>query len=234
MEAELYEQELGNEGESLATTGKGALIGAQDFEEVIRDIDEAIQFGIKSSTPTEVNPHTLLVQEESLAVGGDTAERNEGPDLESQELEVLGDSVLGIPCTKSHAAKASNLDGGSTGVTEGGSKGLSSLNNNLKGMCRTQGRPRSKKGDHVRVGLKTSGRGKGQKVGGCMASSSNEIDTSVESGSKRKGGAGYLHVDIEEGGEKRLKIDEVSSHLSVSMALNSTSAEVAEQPRREI
>ena len=56
MEAELYGQELGNEGESLATTGKGALIGAQDFEEVIRDIDEAIQFGIKSSTPTEVNP----------------------------------------------------------------------------------------------------------------------------------------------------------------------------------
>ena len=40
-----------------------------------------------------------------------------------------------------------------------------------------------------------------------------------------------MHVDTKERGEKRLKIDEVSSHLSVSMALNSTSAEVAEQPR---
>ena len=42
-----------------------------------------------------------------------------------------------------------------------------------------------------------------------------------------------MHVDTKEGGEKHLKIDEASSHLSVSMALNSTSAEVAEQPRRE-
>ena len=56
-------------------------------------------------------------------------------------MEVLGDSVLGIPCTKSHAVRDTNLDGGSTGVTEGGSQGLSFLNNNLKGMRCTQGRP---------------------------------------------------------------------------------------------
>ena len=35
MEAELYGHEMGNEGESLVTKGKGALIGAQDFEDVI-------------------------------------------------------------------------------------------------------------------------------------------------------------------------------------------------------
>ena len=66
-----------------------------------------------------------------------------------------------------------------------------------------------------------------------MASSSNGIDTIVESGSKRKGGASYMDVDTEEAGEKRLKMDEVSSNLSASMALNLTSAEVAKQPRRE-
>ena len=85
----------------------------------------------------DVNPHTSLVQEESLALGGDAAVRNEGPDLESQELEILGNSVLGIPCTTSHVVRDINLDGGLTSVTEGGSQGLSSLNNNLKGVLHT-------------------------------------------------------------------------------------------------
>ena len=55
----------------------------------------------------------------------------------------------------------------------------------------------------------------------------------MESGSKRKGGAGCMHVDTEEGREKRLKVDEVASTLSVTLATHLELAKVVGQPCRE-
>lgn len=51
-------------------------------------------------------------------------------------------------------------------MAKGGSQGQCTMNFNSKGMRRTPGRPCNKKGEHVRAGLKNSGRGRGQKVGG--------------------------------------------------------------------
>ena len=42
-----------------------------------------------------------------------------------------------------------------------------------------------------------------------------------------------MHADIEEGKEKRLKVGEVVSTLSVTLATHLGSAEVARQPHRE-
>ena len=61
MEAELYGDEMGTEGDLQVTKGKSKLSGASDFEEVIRDIDDAIQYGIRSVESKEVNPYILLV-----------------------------------------------------------------------------------------------------------------------------------------------------------------------------
>ena len=70
-------------------------------------------------------------------------------------------------------------------------------------------------------------------MGGKISTSNNEVVTNMESGSKRKGGAGCMHVDTEEGREKRLKVDEVASTLSVTLATHLESEKVAGQPRRE-
>ena len=53
----------------------------------------------------------------------------------------------------------------------------------------------------------------------------------MECGSKRKGGAGYMHADTEKGREKRLKVDEEVSTLNVILATHLGSVEVAGQPR---
>ena len=65
MEAELYGDQMGTEGDLQVTKGKSRLSGASDFEEVIRDIHDAIQYGIRSVESKEVNPYILLVQEGS-------------------------------------------------------------------------------------------------------------------------------------------------------------------------
>ena len=61
MEAELYSDEMETKGDLQVTKGKSRLSGASDFKEVIRDIDDAIQYGIRSVESKEVNPHILLV-----------------------------------------------------------------------------------------------------------------------------------------------------------------------------
>ena len=61
MEAKLYGDEMGIEGDLQVTKGKSRLSGASDFDEVIRDIDDAIQYGIRSVESKEVNPYILLV-----------------------------------------------------------------------------------------------------------------------------------------------------------------------------
>ena len=43
--------------------------GASNFEEIIRDIDEAIQYVIRSSNSKEANPYISIVQEGSKALG---------------------------------------------------------------------------------------------------------------------------------------------------------------------
>ena len=53
----------------------------------------------------------------------------------------------------------------------------------------------------------------------------------MEYGSKEKRGAGCMHIDIEEGREKRLKVDEEVSTLNVILATHLGSVEVAGQPR---
>ena len=161
------------------------------------------------------------------------AVRDEDSKLDSHELEVLGTLSLGTPCITSHAEMDSNLDWGLHGVAEGGSQGQCTMNFNSKGMRLTLGRPRNKKGEHVRAGLKNSGRGRGQKVGDKISISNNEVVTNMENGSKRKGGAGCMHVDTEEGRGKRLKVDKVASTLSVTLATHLESVKVAGQPRRE-
>ena len=55
----------------------------------------------------------------------------------------------------------------------------------------------------------------------------------MEYGSKKKRGAGYMHIDIEEGREKRLKVDEEVSTLNVILATHLGSVEVAGQPRQD-
>ena len=52
----------------------------------------------------------------------------------------------------------------------------------------------------------------------------------MEYGSKEKRGAGCMHIDIEEGSEKRLKVDEEVSTLNVILATHLGSVEVAGQP----
>ena len=59
----------------------------------------------------------------------------------------------------------------------------------------------------------------------------DEAVTNMEYGSKKKRGAGYMHIDIEEGREKRLKVDEEVSTLNVILATHLGSVEVAGQPR---
>ena len=61
MEAKLYGDEMGTEGDLQVTKGKSRLSGASDFDEVIRDIDDAIQYGIRSVESKQVNPYILLV-----------------------------------------------------------------------------------------------------------------------------------------------------------------------------
>ena len=70
-------------------------------------------------------------------------------------------------------------------------------------------------------------------MGGKISISNNEVVTNMESGPKRKRGAGCMHVDTEEGREKRLKVDEVASTLSVTLAMHLELAKVAGQPCRE-
>ena len=55
MEAELYGNELGFKGDLHATKGKGSVNGVLKFEEIIRDIDEAIQYDHRSSNSNEDN-----------------------------------------------------------------------------------------------------------------------------------------------------------------------------------
>ena len=55
----------------------------------------------------------------------------------------------------------------------------------------------------------------------------------MECGSKRKGGAGCMHADTEEGKEKRLKVDEEVSTLSVILVTHLGSMDVVGQPRRD-
>ena len=52
---------MGTEGDLQVTKGKSKFRGASDYEEVIRDIDDAIQYGIRSVESKEVNPYILLV-----------------------------------------------------------------------------------------------------------------------------------------------------------------------------
>ena len=158
------------------------------------------------------------------------AVRDEDSELDSQELEVLGTLSSGTPCITSHAEIDFNLDWGLNGVVEGGSQGQCTMNFNLKGICRTPGRPHNKKGEHVRAGLKNLGQGRGQKFGGRISISNNKVVTNMERGSKRKGGASFMHVDTEEGREKHLKVDEVASTLSVTLATHLELAKVAGQP----
>ena len=49
--------------------GKDRLNGASNFEEIIWDIDEAIQYVIRSSNSKEANPYISLVQECSKVLG---------------------------------------------------------------------------------------------------------------------------------------------------------------------
>ena len=95
--------------------------GASNFEEIIQDIDEAIQYVIRSSNSKEANPYISLVQEGSKALGMVAAAWNGESELDSQELEALGTLRLGTLCTTSHVEMYSNLDWGLNGVAEGGS-----------------------------------------------------------------------------------------------------------------
>ena len=72
-------------------------------------------------------------------------------------LEALGTLDSGTPCITSTIEMDSNMGWVSNVVAEGGSKGKSTINNNLKGTLRTKGRPRNKKVEHARAILKNPG-----------------------------------------------------------------------------
>ena len=61
----------------------------------------------------------------------------------------------------------------------------------------------------------------------------DEAVTYMEYGSKKKRGASCMHIDIEEGSEKRLIVDEEVSTLNVILATHLGSVEVAGQPRQD-
>ena len=162
MEAELYGNELGVKGDLHATKGKGSMNGVSDFEEIIQDIDEAIQYDHRSSNSNEDNPYILLVQEGSKALREVATIREGDSELNTQLLEAMGALDLGTPCTTSTIEMDSNMGWVSNVMAEGGSKGKSTMNNNIKGTLRTKGRPRNKKVEHARAVLKNPGRGRGQ------------------------------------------------------------------------
>lgn len=233
MEAELYGNELGAEGDLHANEGKGSLNCVSNFEEIIRDIDEAIEYDHRSSNSNEGNPYISSAREGSKASGVAITMREEDSELNMQELEIMGTLNLGTPCTTSHAVVDFNLGWDSNVVAEGGSKGRTTTNNKLKGTLGTKGGTRNKQVEHARAVKNSLSRGRGQRVGGRISILSDQIVTNVESGSKRKGGAGCMHADIKEGREKRLNVDEEVSTLSVILATQLGLAEVAGQSRQD-
>ena len=107
------------------------------MEEIIRDIDEAIQYDHRNSNSNGGNPHISPVRKGDKFSCEVIAVRAEDTELNMQDLETMGTLTSSSPSTINHAEVDFNLGWDSNDGAKGGSKGRTTNITKLQSTLRS-------------------------------------------------------------------------------------------------